>query len=513
MKKRSIGKIFSINLCGTLLLLSLSTNNLAQDILSLEIPVLLEKGTKAQFLDTIKQYTDYSFLYSSYIKPDEEVIIKTGKYKVITILDSLFSDQTIDYIVKNDLIILSPQTHRSIAQKNVVLTGKVLSRYNEPISFATVYFENSSYGTMANEEGKFRFVVPKKLEDDSLCISSIGYKIQKIPPEVYLTGDIMVRLRSSSIPIKDIIIRPDVPEDIVRHSFDSRDINYSSKPTIITAFYREYSKQNDEYISLSEALVKVKKASYSGTAVDVVQLTKGRNGTNIVQSEVLKLITQGGLYNGFRLDIAKYKSYFYSEGQNDECDYTFIETTVFRGRRTYVIGFKMKEGIYDGYYSGKLYIDINSLALVRAEYELNKSGIIPVLIKKLPYGYKIKPEYAKYVVEYRFYSGLWNLYYAKKDLKIHINKARGRKNKGFSCDFTSTAEFVVTSQNEADDQRFRWRDASKPGDVLFEQIKNTKNNFWIDYNIIVPEEPLIKTIKKLQTKGMLMDEKENEPKQ
>ena len=488
----------------SILLLCASSIIIAQDNLLSKVDISFQHGTIQEYLDTMQHQLDAVFVYSDIIHPQAVVSIPEGRYSVKHVLDSLFKEQSVLYVSRNNLIILSPQTKSNINNERIVISGKVVSQKNIQIPFATIYIEYKSLGTIANAEGVFRFVLPTECSSDTLSISSLGYESVRISPNEYLTKNLEVRLKTSRIAIKDVIVRPEKPGNLVTASFNSIKDNYSNKHVIMNAFFRESSMQDNDYISLSEALIEIKKSSYTSGLNDLIRLVKGRNGTNISQSELVNLVVQGGLYNGLRLDVAKYGSYFYDENSQAECDYKMLRTIFFQDRLTYVIGFNSKEGVNYSGYEGKLYIDSESLALVRAEFNLSEQGIKyarSVLVKKTPKGFKAKPIYAKYEVEYRFYNNVWNLHYARSDFGIKVKKVRGKKNKGFSCNFISTSEFVVTGITNNPTKRIPFRATSKPNDVLVEQVKNTESTFWLNDNIILPEEPLLSTIQKLQLQG------------
>lgn len=486
----------------------------AQKILSEKVTIRFDSAEKSVYLNEIKNQTGYDLLYSSAISPEEFVQISPGNYMVTQLLDTLFKKQNVAYIVRDKLLIISPQTenNRDIQDKRLIIEGRVVTKRDQPIPYAAVFFKSSSKGTIANHDGRFRFLINEEHFNDTLTITSMGYESEEILPEKYLTSELNVELKSVSFFIKDVIVRPDNVNEIVLKSFQSRNKNYSSTPVLLNAFFRETSMQNEDYISLTEAIIEISKSSYTSGAEDLIRLVKGRNGTNIQESELVNLKVEGGLYNGLRLDIVKYGSYFFGENMFDLCIYRKLKSTLFEGRQTYVIGFDMIEGLNVSGFKGKLYIDVESLALVRAEFEISPKGLKYArneLVKKRPRGYSAKPIYAKYIVEYRYYENTWNLYYAQSELKIKVKKERGRENKGFSCDFFSTSEFVITKKIEHADKRIRYRDAVTSNDVLVEQVKNTSSDFWSDDNVIIPEEPLLITINKLQSEGLLEQDSTN----
>ena len=471
-----------------------------------KVSIRFKAGTIEQYLDTIQSQNGVVFVYSDAIQPKNTTSIQEGLYTISQVLDSLFVNQSVMYVTRENLIILSPQNEQSIKSSKVVVMGAVVNQKQMPVPFATVFIENRSLGTIANNEGKFRFVLPANSVSDTLKVSSLGYESQLVYPNQYLTENLVIKLKRASIPLKEVVVRPEDPKYIVRESYDRIKKNYSNRHLIMNAFFREASKQDDDYISLSEALIEIKKSSYSSQLNDLVKLVKGRNGTNTSESELVNLVVEGGLFNGLRLDVVKYDSYFFGKDMLDECYYTLKNRIFINGRQTYVIEFKARENRDYAAYQGKLYIDVESLALVRAEFELSREGLKysrSLLVKKRPRGYKVKPISAKYVVEYRYYNNVWNLHHARSDLSIRVKKVRGKENKGFSCVFTSSSEFVITGITENPDKKMPFKVVSKSNDVLVEQVAGTEPQYWINENIILPEEPLQNTILRLQEQGEL----------
>lgn len=482
----------------------------AQNVLNQSLTISFEKGTVFSYLDTIQKQTGISFVYSDALNPSTMVEIENGTYQVVQLLDRLFPAQEVKYIVRGNLVVLSPQGTGNISPGKIVIRGKVVDRKENAVPFATVFFSQRSMGTITNADGEFRMVIPEEYTSDTLLVSSMGYLTSKLMPEEWLTSMLMVELTTATVPIKEVIIRPGNALSLVLASYKARKENHPTENRYMTAFFRELSKQNDEYISLSEALVEINKTSYISQADDQIRFVKGRKGTNISQSELVNLVVEGGLYNGLRLDVAKYSSYFYSEEAGQECEYRMLPTVMYKNQQTYVIGFRPKEGVQYPGYSGKLYLDSESLALVRAEFELDPSGLKyarSLLVKKTPRNYRADPEFARYTVEYRYYNQTWNLQYARTEFGIKVKKLRGKDNKGFSCNFTSSSEFVITNMADTTLKHIPFKETSRPDDVLARQVETTTPGYWLNDNVILPEEPLLQTIQRLQEKGAIPESK------
>ena len=272
---------------------------------------------------------------------------------------------------------------------------------------------------------------------------------------------------------------------------------------MLTAFFREVSRQNDKYIGLSEALIDIYKTSYLTEENDLIRLKKGRRGTNTQESELVNLVVEGGLYNNLQLDIMKYGVSFLDPELFNHYEYRLVKQLTYNDRQTYIIEFTYKDDLQMTGFNGRLYLDAQSLAIVRAEFSITPESMMyayNILVKKVPTGFKVRPKYGNYEVEYRFYDGIWNLNYARSEISVKLHKKRDRKKTGFTCQFTTSSEFVVTGQTTDNIEKIKYRDASKPHDVLYEQISNTDLGFWGYETVILPDEPLQKTIEKLMLK-------------
>jgi len=202
-----------------------------------------------------------------------------------------------------------------------------------------------------------------------------------------------------------------------------------------------------------------------------------------------------------QLDIVKYGVSFLDLQEMNNYEYFMDKQISYGGRQTYMIRFKFKPEKNSVGFDGIVYLDAKTLAFVRCEFEISNAGLDfarQMMIKRTPPAFQVKPKFGKYEVEYRMYNNSWNLTHGRSEIGVKVKKKRGSKNKGYTCQFTSTSEFVVTGQETDGFERIKYREASKPNDVLYDQISSTDLEFWDNETIIVPEEPLIKTIEKLK---------------
>lgn len=485
-----------------LVLLSSNTIISAQDILKKYIPLPPQELTVKQYLYHIEDMTGYHLGYSSAIVDNKRIALYPDSLRVEELLDTLFASHSVRYICREKRIILSPQSDELVKSRLIKITGVVKNEKNgKSVPFATVHVPGSSTGTISNYEGAFEVNLPADSIIDTLLVSCIGYNPDTILSEDFLMGPIEVKLHPTKFQIEELIVRPEKPMDLILAALKRKHENYGNKPELLTAFFRESSKQNDKYISISEAIIDIYKTSYSSEQSDLIKLKKGRRGNNTENSELINLIVQGGLYNNLQLDIMKYDVTFLDPEFFDNYEYSFLKQINYNKRQTYVIGFKFKNNLAIPGYDGKVFLDAKSLGIVRAEFEISVGGLkyaSSLMVKKIPPQYRIQLKQGKYEVEYRYYEGKWNLNHARSDIALKVRKKRGKENKGYTCQFQSASEFVITGRTTEEFDRIKYRDASKPSDILYEQIRNTDSEFWGHETTIIPEEPLIETIKKLK---------------
>jgi hypothetical protein len=458
--------------------------------------------TVEQYLYHIEDMTGYHLGYSSAIVENKRIALYTDSIRIKELLDTLFASQSLHYILKNNLLILSPQPDALLKYNLVKVSGVVTNKKSgKPVPFAAIHVPCSSTGTISNYEGVFELNLPSEFIADTLMVSCIGYNPEIILSEDFLMGPVTTELAPTKFQIEELIVRPEEPKELIRAAIKKKGENYGNKPVLLTAFFREASKQDEKYISISEAVIDIYKTSYLSDQKDLVKLKKGRRGKNTENSELVNLIVEGGLYNNMQLDIMKYGVSFLDPEFFENYDYSMLKQIHYNDRQTYVIGFKFRDNIAIPGFDGKVYLDAKSLALVRAEFTISQGGLEyagSVLVKKIPNQYRISPRSGNYEVEYRYYQGQWNLNHVRSEILIKVRKKRGRENKGYTCHFQSTSEFVITGKTTEQFERIKYREASKPSDVLYEQITGTDPEFWGNETTIIPEEPLMETIRKLR---------------
>lgn len=146
-----------------------------------------------------------------------------------------------------------------------VVRGIILDRENSaPIPFASLYIPGTSIGTISNNEGQFRLILPKGATQ--VRISCVGYKRK----ELSVTPDqatYQIYLEKEEHLLNEVIISPkNYAEKLVRAAISNIPNNYPTSTESLQVFLREYayadSSQTQPYYVV-EALLNTEKKSYA----------------------------------------------------------------------------------------------------------------------------------------------------------------------------------------------------------------------------------------------------------
>jgi hypothetical protein len=370
------------------------------------------------------------------------------------------------------------------------------TKTRQPVVFASVSVPGTNIGTVSNSEGEFILKINKALKAEVIEISHLGYINKQFKIAESLGNDRVFYIEEHVYMLKESSVRPNEPKEIVRMALSNTKKNYSEKPNMMTGFYRETIKQNRDYLSISEAVVDIYKASYTGMQDDQVKIFKGRNGTNLKKADTLMVKLQGGPNVTMLLDIIKNPELIISP---DSLDNYLFELTSFVNvddKPCYVISFTPNVVTSYPLYNGKLYITQDKLAVTMVEFSLDLSDADKAakqFIRKKPSGLLFTPTATSYLVTYKEQNGKYYFNYVRVELKFKCDWKR----RWFKNNYTIMSEIAITDRREDNVARFTNQELFKYNMVFADKIQFHKDdNYWGDYNIIEPEESIQNAIKK-----------------
>jgi hypothetical protein len=136
----------------------------------------------------------------------------------------------------------------------------------EPIESASVYVQNSTIGTVSNIDGKFVLLVPQEHKNDTLVISSIGYKSFKtLVSEFDNSQDVFLEEDIASLD-EVLIVADPRPKDgngIVVRAMERLERNMPDQPFLQKGFLRHRERNKKEYKWLIESALTLYDSSFA----------------------------------------------------------------------------------------------------------------------------------------------------------------------------------------------------------------------------------------------------------
>lgn len=377
----------------------------------------------------------------------------------------------------------------------IIVDGKT----NKPLAFASINVNETNISTVANSKGEFLLKIPKKKRNNKITVSFLGYTSKVLNLSDFNKNKTVISLETYIEELSEIKITVKDAETLVRETLNRRGQNYFSEKTVMTAFYRETIKKRSTYVSLSEAIVGINKQPYTAGRNDILQLYKSRKSTDYNKLDTIALKLRGGPYNTMHLDVMKNPDMLFTDDIFNNYDFTFSKSTKIDDRIIYVVNFSPKQATEVILFYGKLFIDAQSLALTRAQFNLDlkdKKKAKEFFILKKPQKANVTPIEATYYVDYSVKDGKWFYSYSRIELGFKIDW----KKKIFNSVYYSTMEMAITDwEKDLSDKTVKVRDRLKQSVVMSDEASGFSDpEFWGEFNVIEPEKPIESAIKKIQ---------------
>lgn len=406
------------------------------------------------------------------------------------------------------LFTLSAPALSSVPQDSLripIVYGKITdSSDGHSLAFASVTHNVSGVSNVSNSEGFFSLKLPMEvLPEDEIRVSFLGYVTATLRVEDFSESSpdkpYGIQLPPVSFTLDPAVIRSIEPLSLLMEAYDKVKDNYPSFTTGMTAFYREIiRRQSGRYLALSEAVLDINKASYTSFQSDRARIFKGRASTDYRAADSILIRFRGGVVAA--LDMDNVKNPFAGVWLREvERHYRFAmgEPVLRDGLFFYVVTFTQIDGSEEILYSGRLYIESESLAIGRIELSLNVKGreekAAGIMVVKRPPDTRFYVTKAEYAVNYKRFGNTWHYDYSL--MRINLSSRKGKS--FFRNNYVITGEMAVTAHNEAParigaDERIRFKD------FLSEKVGDFRDDdFWGDYNVIEPDKSIDAVIRRI----------------
>jgi hypothetical protein len=460
-------------------------------------------------LEIISKKAGYNFTYDSrLIDAEKKTLLSFRNTKLSIVLDSILLNDSLAYSVINKYIIISRSEKKqttapdsSLNNKSSYITGIISDEETqEPLPFATLALKNSGRGTVTNIGGDFGLRINPEMINDTLSISYLGYIHREIPVKQALGNNFTITMRREFISIPEIIIRNQIPQEIISKSRQAIARNYGVTPALMTGFYREGVMKKSELQTYSEAVLQIYKSAYSGTLYnDQVKVFKSRKIENTDRRDTLAVRLKAGLSTCLELDIAKNILDFIDKETMADYSYRMTDIVTYDDETAYVIDFVQRENVEMPLFKGSIYINSTDFAILHADFELNKSLIYKIkdsFISNSSHGFNTWPVAAKYSVSYRKMNDRYYLNHVRGDLVFTSDQ----KKKLFKTEFNVFFELAVTEIRLDNVTRFDREELAPIHSIFSRTITNYDPLFWGNQDFLQPEDNLLQSLKNMNVK-------------
>jgi hypothetical protein len=460
-------------------------------------------------LDIITRQTGFHFTYDSrLIDPEKKTEMNFRDTRLEVILDSILKGDSLIYSVIDVFIIISreippPQSSNkpSTLPDLKFITGVILDgESSEPLPYATIAFKHEGKGTVSNSNGEFGFKISPENYSDTVIVSYLGYFAREIPVQQSLGNNFRVAMRREFISIPEIIIKNQIPQEIIKKTVSGILRNYGNTPAGITAFYREGVLRKNQLQTYSEAILQIYKSAYSGSILnDQIKVFKSRKIENINVTDTLTVRLKAGLSTCLQLDGIKNVFDFLSRENFNEYTYRLTDIVSFDEESAFEIEFEPREGAEVSMFRGSVFINTTDFALLKADFEINAG-----YLKKMRENFILNPSRdfttwpvsVRYSVTYRELNDRYFLSHVRGDLEF----ASRQKKKLFNTQFNVFFEMAVTSMSLTNVERFDREELAPTHSVFSRTITEYDPVFWENQEFLKPEDNLLQALKNMNVR-------------
>ncbi len=462
-------------------------------------------------LNIITRQTGYYFTYDSHlIDPEKKTTMNFRNIQLRTVLDSILKADSLTYSVIDEFIIISKEMPSAqsppIADSSSVgvlsyITGLVIDgESDEPLPYATIGLKNAGKGTVTNFNGEFGIKISPENYNDTITVSYLGYYGREIPVRQSLGNTFRIAMMREFISIPEIIIRNQIPQEIIYKSLAAISKNYGNTPANLTAFYREGVMKRNELQSYSEAILEIYKSAYSGSLLsDQIKVYKSRKIENTGINDTITVRLKAGLGTCLQLDGAKNRFDFMERENIEDYSYRLTDIVSFDDESAFEIEFTQKEGAELAIFEGSVFINSTDYAILRADFEIKSAYLHKMkgtFISSTSKGFTTWPVSVKYSVSYRKVNDRYFLSHVRGDLVFSSRQ----KKRLFNTEFNVFFEMAVTDVNLNNVVRFEREELAPIHSVFSKTITNYDPVFWENQDFLRPEDNLLQALKNMKVK-------------
>lgn len=281
------------------------------------------------------------------------------------------------------LLVLSSTIYSQ--QKNIELEGVIIDNYGVTIPYAAISIPDKYIGAISNDEGRFRLQVSSDNLNDTLEVSTLGFKTFKIVVKDYISGEtdtIVLEEQVTELSAVEVLSN----QEYVKRSLINLNENTVSDRHQLNLLYRRASVEDNKSRFFVEHYMKVIDVGPSGN-MKKIEVAQGRKSADyrIVKMKQHKhainfMLDHNPLRNG--LSVGDYTWFKVGDSYYDGEDVLIIE-----GRAN-----KKTIRLYIGMETYKIYKIENSMNNSLFVYKKNREGKLYLSYHNREYKTKRKPD-------------------------------------------------------------------------------------------------------------------------
>lgn len=393
----------------------------------------------------------------------------------------------------------------TIAQ-NIVIEGVIKdSEQKEVLPYANIFLQKNYLGTISNQKGQFKIIIPEDKRNDSLVVSYIGYKTQNFSISE-IKNPLVVFLEEAPATLNEVVITWYTAETIINRAIEKTPSNYFSQPYRFKGFYRVTSKKDNSYIHLSEAVFDI----YQSKIDNPKQQFKLEKMRAIKDEKASKGIDLGLKPNGiYGFDIVNNDDEVELLNKEGLKLHTFkLEDSEFiNGEELYKISFDQKDIKKSGY-KGYMLIDKETFAFVYFNIQLSPKGVAyykfgdastRALMKIV--GINIDMSKNNYQIQYKRFGDKYYLNNVGNDATLTFKSNREHYN--FKAD--TRVDYLITKIETENVRQFSNDETLGESKFIEQQNSIYDADFWKNHNIILPTSDFNEIASKLEANNKAND--------
>jgi hypothetical protein len=378
-------------------------------------------------------------------------------------------------------VLLFPLT--SYAQGIIAISGQIRDMESDSsLKEVIVDIPYGGYASSSNLEGNFVFQMPRLvLDSEYVTFSKMGYVSETIAARKLSEQSFNAIQLQKASPI-DIKLGLSEARTLVESAVDSIASNYISASFFQNGFYHESAWiKAIGYVKIKEAQLRIERYP-EDKEVDRIKVSKSRYIDWSGQSAKLEAWQFGNgaaiASRSIETELPDFLNKKSLKNYDFEVDSSMVS---FNNLELYVVNFEPKSKGLRGGRFGKIFIEPQSKAIVRIEYELTPKGLSDVVSGGTS-SVKLNGESLKYSSQYRMSNGKWVLHQNSAWVALNYKEKLDRR---FSADAVWYLTFLATETRKLKDRMIKDTDALISTET-YRRTNDFGNAYWDSQSFLAP---------------------------